>query len=204
MSAPEEYETDAGLGYGGLREPYQDGRAQGQVGYGPARTGRPGPPRPASPRWGLLPARRGIVVVFSTTAVGAVGTLVLGGDPGALLGLLVIVGSVAAAFGVDFRRGYLLLPVPTLAYAVGATATGMFHDRGVDISHTALLISAARWFAGGFLWMTAATIGLIAITALRWLAWRHGPDSRSSSAGRSSRPGRSATGTSPGGSRYRR
>jgi hypothetical protein len=151
-----------------------------------------------------LPARRGIVVVLSATAIGVIGTLVLGGDPGALLGVLVIVGSLAAAIGVDFRRGYLLIPVPVVAYAVGATATGMFHDRGVDISHTALAVSAAQWLAHGFLWMTAATISVIVITATRWLARRHEPDRASSRSQRSSRPARSATGTSAGRSGYRR
>jgi hypothetical protein len=200
MSAPEEYETEAGLGYRGVREPDPDWRAPGPAGYRKARTGSSGRPAAKSARWGSLPARRGIVVVLSAAAIGAIGTLVVGGDPGALLGVLVIAGSVAAAFGVHFRQGYLLIPVPALAYAVGATVTGMFHDRGVDVSHTQLAVSAARWFAGGFLWMTAATISVIAITVLRWLAMRHEPDRASSR----SRSARSATGMSAGRSGHRR
>jgi hypothetical protein len=199
MSAPEEYETEAGLGYRGVREPDADWRAPGPAGYRTARTGSSGPSAARPPRWGSLPARRGVVVVFSAAAVGAIGTLVLGIDPGVLLGVLVIVGSVAAAFGVHFRQGYLLIPVPALAYAVGASVAGMFHDRGVDISHTALAVSAAQWFAGGFLWMTAATISVIAITVLRWLAGRQ-PDRESSR----SRPARSASGVSAGRSGHRR
>ncbi len=197
MSAPEEYETEARLGYRGVRGPDPDGRAPGPVGYRQARTGNSGPSPARPPRWGSLPARRGIVLVLSVAAIGAIGTLVLGGDPGTLLGVLVIAGSVAAAFGVHFRQGYLLIPVPALAYAVGATVTGMFHDRGVDISHTALAVSAAQWFASGFLWMSAATISVIAITVLRWLAGRHEPDRASSR----SRPARSATGARAGGRR---
>ena len=204
MSAPEEYETEAGLGYGGVREPYAHGRASGPAGNGNVRAGRPGPSAPRRPRWGSLPVRRGIVVVLSATAIGAIGTLVVGGAPGAMLGVPLIAGSIAAAFGVHFRCGYLLIPVPALAYAVGATMTGMFHDRGVDISHTALAVSATQWFAGGFMWMAAATIGVIAVTAFRWLGRRHEPDPASSRAERSSRPARSATGVSSGRSGYRR
>jgi hypothetical protein len=204
MSAPEEYETEAGLGYRGVREPDPDWRAPRPAGYRQAGAGNSSPSAARPPRWGSLPARRGIVVVLSAAAVGAIGTLVVHGDPGALLGVLVIAGSVAAAFGVSYRQGYLLLPVPALAYAVGATVTGMFHDRGVDISHTALAVSAAQWFAGGFLWMTAATISVIAITGIRWLAQRRWPDRASSGSQHSSRPARSSTGMSAGRSGYRR
>jgi len=204
MSAPEEYETEAGLGYRGVREPDRDGRAPRPVGYKKAQAVSSGPSPARPPRWGSLPARRGIVVVLSAAAIGAVGTLVVGGDPGALLGVLVIAGSVVAAFGVSYRQGYLLLPVPAVAYAVGATVTGMFHDRGVDISHTALLVSAAQWFAGGFVWMTAATISVIAITALRWLAKRRWPDRESSGSQYSSRTARSSSGMSAGRTGYRR
>jgi hypothetical protein len=207
MSAPEEYETEVGLGYRGVREPDADGRAPRPAGYRPpgystARTGAT--TRSARPpRWGSLPARRGVVIVVSAAAAGAIGTLVMGGDPGALLGVLVVVGSVAGAFGVNFRQGYLLIPVPALAYAVGATAVGMFHDRGVDISHTALAVSAAQWFAGGFVWMTTATIAVIAITAIRWLA-RRLRDRASSGYQQSSRQTRSSTGVGTGRSGYRR
>jgi hypothetical protein len=204
MSAPEEYETEAGLGYRGLREPDPDWRTPGPARYGTARTGRSGPSEPRPPRWGSLPAQRGIVVVLSATAIGVVATLVLGGDPGALLGVLVTVGSVAAAFGVHVRKGYLLIPVPAVAYAVGATATGMFHDRGVDVSHTALAISAARWFAAGFPWMTIATISVIALTVIRWLVRRYSTDPASSRDDQRSRTARSATGMSAGRSGYRR
>jgi hypothetical protein len=204
MSAPEEYETEAGLGYRGVREPDPDGRAPRPVGYKKARAVSSGPSPARPPRWGSLPARRGIVVVLSAAAIGAIGTLVVGGDPGPLLGVLVIAGSAAAAVGVNYRKGYLLIPVPALAYAVGATVTGMFHDRGVDISHTALAVSATQWFAGGFLWMTAATISVIAITVIRWLAKRRWPDRASSGSQHGSRPARSSTGMSAKPSGYRR
>ncbi len=193
MSAPEEYETEAGLGLGSSREPYPGGRgaspfgrtarhvadttgragaggrSAGPAGTGHARTGRPRAQAPLPPRWGSLPARRGVVIVLVATAIGAIVTLVMGGGPGAVLGVLLVAGSAGAAFAVDFGQGYLLIPAPALAYAIGATVTGMFHDRGLDISHTALLVSAAQWFAGGFLWMSAATVAVIAITVARWL-----------------------------------
>jgi hypothetical protein len=202
MSAPREYETDPGLGYGSVREPYPSGRSPRAAGS--VRPASPRPPVRTPPRWGSLPARRGIAVVLSATVIGAVANLIAGGAPGAVLGVLLTVGAAAAAVGVHFRRAYLLIPVPALAYVVAATATGLFHYRGVEISHTALAVSATQWFAGGFLWMAAATIGVIAITSVRWLRRRHEPDAAASRAGRTSRPGSSATTMGSRGSRYRR
>jgi len=111
--------------------------------------------------------------MLSATAIGAVMSLVAGSAPGAVLGVLLTVGSVAAAIGVNVRLGFLLIPVPAPAYVVAATVVGLFHDRGVDISRTALVVSATQWFADGFLWMAAATIAVIAITSARSLARRH-------------------------------
>ena len=186
MSAPEEYETEAGLGLGSANEPYPGRRVAspvsrtagtarhmaGSARSGSARTGRPRAQAPLPPRWGSLPARRGIVIVLIATAIGAIVSLVMGGGPGAVLGVLLVAGSAAAAFAVEVRQGYLLIPVPALAYVVGASATGMFHDRGLDISHTALAVSAAQWFAGGFIWMIVATLAVIALTVARWLTSR--------------------------------
>ena len=118
--------------------------------------------------------------MLSATAIGAVMSLVTGSAPGAVLGVLLMVGSVAAAIGVDVRRGYLLIPVPAPAYVVAATVIGLFHDRGANISRTALAVNATQWFAGGFLWMAAATIAVIAITSARWLARRREPDTPAS------------------------
>jgi hypothetical protein len=202
MSAPREYETDPGLGYGSVPEPYRSAAVRRSAGSG--RPGRPRPPSRRSPRWGSLPARRGVVVVLSAAAIGAVGSLLAGSAPGAVLGILVIAGSAAAGTGVDHRRAYLLIPVPALAYVVAATVTGLFHDRGVDISHTALAVSAAQWFASGFPWMAAATTLVIAITAARWLARRHQPDAGASRTEHGSRAGRSASGTRSGRSSYPR
>jgi hypothetical protein len=134
--------------------------------------------------------------VLSAAAIGAVASLAAGRGPGAVLGVMLAVGSVAAAFGVHFRRAYLLIPVPAPAYVVAATVTGLFHDRGVDISRTALAVSAAQWFAGGFPWMAAATILVISITVARWMRRRYEPDPAVSRAERDPRPGRSSTGMS--------
>src|SRR5262249_52919654 len=122
MSAPEEYETQAGLGYRSVREPYPSRRAPGHARY--ERASRQRPPAPRPPRWGSLPARRGIVVMLTATAIGAVVSLVAGSAPGAALGVLLMAGSVAAAVGVHFRCGYLLIPVPAPAYVVAATVIG--------------------------------------------------------------------------------
>jgi len=198
MSAPEEFGTEARFAYRGMRDPDGDPRAPSPARSGNARPGRPGGSAPRPPRWGSLPARRGIVVVLCGAAIGVIGTLVLGGEPGALLGVLVVVGSVAAAVGVHFRRAYLIIPVPALTYAIGAIVAGLFHDRGVDTSRTALAVSAAQWLADGFLWMTAATLSVLVISAIRWLARRHEPDRASSRSPRSSRTAGSVSGVSAG------
>jgi hypothetical protein len=202
MSAPEEYETEAWPGYRGVREPYPGRRAPSPAGN--VRASGPRMPASRPPRWGSLPARRGVVVILSATVIGAVMSLVAGSPPGAVLGVLLIAGSVAAAMGVDVRRGYLLIPVPPLAYVIAATVIGLFHDRGAAISHTALAVNATQWFAGGFLWMAAATIAIIAITSARWLARRHEPDAAALRGERDWRAGRSAAGMRSGHSGYRR
>jgi hypothetical protein len=140
--------------------------------------------------------------MLTATAIGAVVSLVTGSAPGALLGVLLMVGSVAAALGVHFRRAYLLIPVPAPAYVVAAIVIGLFHDRGADISRTALAVNAAQWVAGGFLWMTAATIAVIAITSARWLARRHEPDAAALRGQRDWQPGRTAARRRSGHSGY--
>ena len=90
-------------------------------------------------------------------------------DPGRALGALVIAGTLAAVTSVRARSAYAIIPVPALAYAVGATAAGYVHDRAVDTTRTALAVSAAQWIADGFIAMIAATALAVLIALARWL-----------------------------------
>jgi hypothetical protein len=133
----------------------------------PAQYGRKTPAeRP--PRWGSLPYGRGIVLVISGTVIGTVLTVLAGWDPGFVLGFFLIIGTIAASFAVRPRSVYRIIPAPALAYLAGAVIAGLFHDRAVDTSRTALAVSAAQWTASGFLAMTAATVLVILVGAVRW------------------------------------
>jgi hypothetical protein len=133
---------------------------------------RPGSATGTSPRWGSLPWGRGIVLVASSAVLGALITIVLRRDPGFLLGLLVVLGTLAACLAVNPRRAYLIIPAPALAYLAAAIPAGLVRDWAADSSRTLLAINAARWVASGFLWMAAATALAVVITGLRWLRSR--------------------------------
>jgi hypothetical protein len=131
--------------------------------------------------WGTRPGRLGVFAVIGATLLGLVITLLSGTEPGVILGVFLVVGTVGAALAVRPGAVYLIFPVPALAYAVAAIIAGLVHDRGVDTSHTAMAISAAQWIAGGFLAMTVATGLAVLIAGYRWL-----------------RPARRGRGTVPG------
>jgi hypothetical protein len=107
--------------------------------------------------------------VVGATVIGLLITLLSGTEPGVVLGVFAVGGTVAAALAVRPGAVYLIFPVPALAYAVAAVIAGFVHDRGVDTSHTALAISAAQWIAGGFVAMTVATGLAVLIGGYRWL-----------------------------------
>jgi len=126
-----------------------------------------------SPRWGELPARRGIVLVVSGAAIGTVITVLAGGEPGFVLGFFLVIATLAASFAVRPGAVYRIIPAPALAYLAGAVIAGLIHDGGSDTSGAALAISAAQWIADGFLAMTIATALAVLIGAIRWgTYWR--------------------------------
>src|SRR5271165_5577223 len=93
---------------------------------GPRRQppGRQPPASGSSPRWGNLPWGRGVVLVASAAGLGAVVTVLSRSDPGFLLGLLVVIGTLAACLAVSPRRAYLIIPAPSLAYLAAAILAG--------------------------------------------------------------------------------
>jgi hypothetical protein len=126
----------------------------------------------AAGRLGSLPGRLGVSVIIGAAVLGAAATVATGGQPGLLLGLFIVAGTLAAGLAVRARAVYLLIPVPALAYLVAAIAAGLAGGHAGS-SHTAMALGAAQWIASGFLAMAAATALAIGITAVRWP--RRGP-----------------------------
>jgi len=160
----------------------------------PERLVPPGPhgaakrePRRSGRRWGSLQGGLGVVIVIGSAAVGAGATIATGKAPGALLGLVLVVGTVVAALAVRPPAGWMIWPAPVLCYLLAALAAGMVTARPADSSRTARLIAAAQWTANGFFAMVAATALAIVLVAFRWLLQRRSADRRA--AHRAQRPG---------------
>jgi hypothetical protein len=136
--------------------------------------GQPGPGRLG--RWGSLQGGLGVFIIVASTAIGAIATMVTGNAPGFLLGVFVIIGTVAAALAVRPRAGRTILPAPVLCYLVAALVSGVIYNHSSDSSQTALAIGAAQWVANGFVAMAIATVLAIALISVRWYLWhRHQP-----------------------------
>jgi hypothetical protein len=116
------------------------------------------------------------LIIVASTAIGAIATMVTGNAPGFLLGVFVIIGTVAAALAVRPRAGRTILPAPVLCYLVAALVSGVIYNHSSDSSQTALAIGAAQWVANGFVAMAIATVLAIVLISLRWYLWhRHQP-----------------------------
>lgn len=189
MPSPRGYDADPRPLYRGEPDPYpgadepdfvMHGQMRGRdpvtsKGY-PVMRGQMRRPPSAAGRlplwWGSLTGRAGVCIVAGGAVAGAVLTVLAGTGPGALLGVFLVAGTLAAALAIQPRAVYRIIPVPALAYAVTAPIAGVIGDRAASVSHTALAISAAQWIAGGFLPMAAATFLAIAVTVIRWLTSR--------------------------------
>jgi hypothetical protein len=102
--------------------------------------------------------------------IGAIATIVTKSQPGSVLGLSVLAGTVAAALTVQPRTGRLIFPVPALSYLIAALGAGVVYDRSAD--KTQIAVGAAQWIASGFFVMVLATLLAIALTTVRWFMWR--------------------------------
>jgi uncharacterized protein DUF6542 len=119
---------------------------------------------------GSLRGALAVCVIGGSALIGTVASIVTHSQPGSVLGLFVLAGTVAAALTVQPRTGRLLFPVPALTYLIGALATGVAYDRSTD--KTELAVGAAQWIASGFFVMVLATLLAIALTTVRWFMWR--------------------------------
>jgi uncharacterized membrane protein len=119
--------------------------------------------------WGTRPGRLGVFAVLAAALLGMVITVLAGSEPGLIMGIFLIAGTIVAAFAVRPSAAYLIFPVPAPAYAVTAFVAGLIHDHGADTSLTALAINAGQWIAAGFIPMTVATALAVLIAGFRWL-----------------------------------
>jgi hypothetical protein len=133
-------------------------------------------------------------MVIGSAAVGALITAMAGSDPGLVLGVFLVAGTVAAGLAVQPRAVYRIIPVPALSYLGAAVLAGIVHDRANGTSGTALAVGATQWIASGFVAMSAATILAIAMAIVRWSTKGRGPR----------RPGDRPPGPGTDGSRRRR
>jgi uncharacterized protein DUF6542 len=140
-------------------------------GYGPSdrptRGGRAPEPEVSRPRWGALPSVLGVCIVIGSAALGALVSAVTGHQPGPLLSVFLVVGTICAVLAIRPRKVYTIIPVPALAYLVASLMTGLaLNQDGTTL--TALAVGATQWVASGFVAMIIATVIAIAATIIRW------------------------------------
>jgi hypothetical protein len=124
-------------------------------------------------RWiGRLPTRTAMLALVAGTLLGIIFTLMADQEPGTLLGVFIIVGSIAAALVIRRGKIYLLFPAPALAFFVGAIVAGKVHDAKLGSSTAGLASGGAQWIAGIFFPAVIATILVLLIGGGRWVLGR--------------------------------
>ena len=118
---------------------------------------------------GRLPEKGAVLVFAGIVLLGTILTVVMGQDPGFLLGLFLVLGSVAATAAVRRGAAHKFVPLPALAYLVAATVAGMVHDSESLTSTRQFLLDFLIWIGGAFVAVTAATILVVLIALSRWL-----------------------------------
>jgi Domain of unknown function (DUF6542) len=118
-------------------------------------------------RWGSLRGGAGVSIVAASAALGAIITIAHRAQPGQVLGVCIVAGTVIAALAVRPRAGRLIFPVPVLAYLIAALTAGIAYNRST--SKAELAIGSAQWIANGFLLMALATGLAILLVTVRWI-----------------------------------
>lgn len=136
------------------------------------------PPYRPQPRWGRFPGRTGVWIIVFGTVIGLLGTVIAGSEPGAVLGVLLVVTTLIAGLAVRFDAVHLIIPVPAIAYLVAGLIAGLVHDRADISTRSALAVSALQATASGFLAIAIATLVAITITTARRLRARGTPPPR--------------------------
>jgi hypothetical protein len=117
-----------------------------------------------------LSGLNGMLVLVGVTAVGALLDGLISGGPGLILDLSLVFGAVTAAFVIEPRLTWLVIPMPPLVFVVMAFAAGVAGDATSTQSATRLAAAAGTWTAKGFIAMAAATLLVIAIASIRMTA----------------------------------
>src|SRR4029077_15516486 len=99
-------------------------------------------PRSTRNRWGALPARSGVWIIFLSAVLGLTVTVVANREPGDLLGVFLIAGTLLAAIAVRPKVVHMIIPGPALAFLAASLIAGLVHDRSADVTRAALAISA--------------------------------------------------------------
>ena len=124
-------------------------------------------------RWlGRMSTLTAMLVLAAVTLLGVIVTLIAGQEPGDLLGLFIIVGTIAAALGIQRGKVYLLFPAPALAFFVAAIVTGKVHDAKLGSATTDLAAGFTQWIAAIFFPAVVATILVVLLGGGRWLFGR--------------------------------
>jgi hypothetical protein len=119
-----------------------------------------------------MSTRNALLALVAGALIGIVATLVAGSEPGFLLSLFIIIGTVIATLGVRPGAVYLFFPLPAFAFFAGAVITGKIHDSSLSSSTAGELAGFTQWIAGIFIPMCAATIIVLLIGGARWLLSR--------------------------------
>jgi hypothetical protein len=118
---------------------------------------------------GRLTVTWAVLAFAAAVLLGMLLTMVMGQDPGFLLGLFLIVGSAGAAAAVRRGAAYKFIPLPALGYLVTATLAGMAHDTESLNSSRQFVLDFLTWIGGSFVAVTASTILVVLIALSRWL-----------------------------------
>jgi hypothetical protein len=113
-----------------------------------------------------------MLALVAGTLLGIIFTLMADQEPGTLLGVFIIVGSIAAALFIRRGKIYLLFPAPALAFFVGAIVAGKVHDAKLGSSTAGLASGGAQWIAGIFFPAVIATVLVLLIGGGRWVLGR--------------------------------
>lgn len=126
--------------------------------------------RQGSLAWlGTLSGGRGIAIAAGSTALGSLLTILQRHDPGVVLGVFLVLGTIVAGVAVRPNAARLIIPAPTLCYVPAATIAGAINDRAADTSKIGLILHGGRWISSGFVAMALATVFAIVIWGLRLL-----------------------------------
>jgi hypothetical protein len=117
-----------------------------------------------------MPFRDGVTIMIASALLGVIVTLAAGGQPGILLGLMLIAGTIATGLAVLPRASHLVIPLPSLAYLVSASLAGVLGGASAGTSRTDLALAELQWLAHGFVSMIAGTVAAIIVAGIRW--WR--------------------------------